>query len=117
MRILLVFIVGLVAFERIAPVLQTGSERTALQSTASLERRLTSRIVVTVPADDAELVVNGAAIGGQGASRTFADSAAGRGDPPIYLYRHVEAKPLHDDDPQQDRCVPRGRDGPGESHR
>ena len=72
MRILLVFIVGLVAFERIAPVLQTGSERTALQSTASLERRQTSRIVVTVPADDAELVVNGAAIGGQGASRTFA---------------------------------------------
>ena len=71
MRILLVFIVGLVAFERIAPVLQTGSERTALQSTASLERRLTSRIVVTVPADDAELVVNGEAIGGQGASRTF----------------------------------------------
>ena len=85
MRILLVFIVGLVAFERIAPVLQTGSECTALQSTASRERRLTSRIVVTVPADDAELVVNGAAIGGQGASRTFATAplAGGLTDIPL----------------------------------
>ena len=71
MRILLVLIVGLVAFGHSAPALQTVPGRTALQSTASLERRLTSRIVVTVPADDAELVVNGEAIGGQGASRTF----------------------------------------------
>ena len=53
------------------PRAHTSSERPALQSTASLERRLTSRIVVTVPADDAELVVNGEAIAREGASRTF----------------------------------------------
>jgi uncharacterized protein (TIGR03000 family) len=62
----------LVAFGGIAPVLPTAVERTALQSTASLERRLTSRIVVTVPADDAELAMNGEAIPGAGASRAFA---------------------------------------------
>ena len=43
----------------------------AVQSTASAERRLTSPVAVTLPADDAELVVNGAAIVGAGASRTF----------------------------------------------
>jgi uncharacterized protein (TIGR03000 family) len=42
-----------------------------LQSAAPLERGLTSRFVVTVPADDAELVINGEAIGGEGPSRTF----------------------------------------------
>ena len=43
----------------------------AVQATASAERRLTSPVTVTLPADDAELVVNGAAIVGTGASRTF----------------------------------------------
>jgi uncharacterized protein (TIGR03000 family) len=71
MLILSVFIAGLVSLEGVAPALPRALERTALQATASLERRLTSRIVVTVPADDAELVVNGEAIGGEGASRTF----------------------------------------------
>jgi uncharacterized protein (TIGR03000 family) len=66
-----VFIAGLVALGGVTPVLPPALERPALQSTTSLERRLTSRIVVTVPADDAELVVNGEAIGGGGASRTF----------------------------------------------
>jgi uncharacterized protein (TIGR03000 family) len=42
-----------------------------LQSNASLERRLTSRIVVTLPADDAELVVDGKVVGGIAASRAF----------------------------------------------
>ena len=65
----LILIPGLVALEGIAPALTTPPERTALQSTASLERR-TSRITVTVPADDAELVVNGETIRGDGASRT-----------------------------------------------
>ncbi|HET9385749.1 MAG TPA: hypothetical protein VFO67_11420 [Gemmatimonadales bacterium] len=40
-------------------VLGPAQERVALQSTASAQSRLTSRIVVTVPADDAELSVNG----------------------------------------------------------
>jgi uncharacterized protein (TIGR03000 family) len=70
MRLLtLILIPGLVAFEGNAPSLSTPPERTALQSTASLEGRA-SRIAVTLPSDDAELVVNGERIGGEGASRT-----------------------------------------------
>src|SRR5688572_4067967 len=41
------------------------------QSPAAVERQLTSRLVVTVPSEDAELVVNGRAIPGPGASRAF----------------------------------------------
>src|SRR5688500_18294287 len=43
----------------------------ALQSSATVERRLTSRVAVKLPADDAELVVNGEPIPGAGASRQF----------------------------------------------
>jgi len=66
-----VFLAGFVALGGVAPGRPSALERTALQATASLERRLTSRIVMTVPADDAELVVNGQAVGGEGVSRTF----------------------------------------------
>jgi hypothetical protein len=41
-----------------------AAQRSALQSATSLERRLVSRVVASVPADDAELVVNDEAIGG-----------------------------------------------------
>jgi uncharacterized protein (TIGR03000 family) len=64
----LILIPGLVAFEG-ACALTSPPERTALESTAPLERGA-SRIAVTVPADDAELVVNGETIRGEGASRT-----------------------------------------------
>ena len=74
------FIAGLIGFGAIAPGWPLAQERTALQSTASLERRLTSRFLVTVPADDAELVVNGEAIGGEGASRTFDTERLDAGD-------------------------------------
>lgn len=50
------------------PPLPSGEVR---QSTASVERWLTSRVVVRVPADDAELIVNGESIPGEGASREF----------------------------------------------
>jgi uncharacterized protein (TIGR03000 family) len=66
-----VLVAGLVALGGIDPASSPVLDRPALQSTASLERRLTSRIVVSLPADDAELVVNGEAIGGESASRTF----------------------------------------------
>ena len=69
--IISVFVAGLVVLGGMAPASPASLERTALQSTASLERRLTSQIVVTVPADDAELVVDGKPIGGVAASRTF----------------------------------------------
>jgi uncharacterized protein (TIGR03000 family) len=65
----LILISGLLALEGIACALTNPPERTALQSTASLEGG-TSRIAVTVPADDAELVVNGETIRGEGAART-----------------------------------------------
>jgi uncharacterized protein (TIGR03000 family) len=65
----LILISGLVAFEGIACALTNPPERTALQSTASLAHGA-SRIAVTVPADDAELVVNGETIRGEGAFRT-----------------------------------------------
>jgi uncharacterized protein (TIGR03000 family) len=63
-------IAGLIALGGIAPVAPVAAERAELQSAAA-QRRLTSRIVVTVPADDAELVVNGKPIPGEGASRSF----------------------------------------------
>jgi uncharacterized protein (TIGR03000 family) len=68
-----VFLVGFVALGG------ASLERIALQSSASLERRLTSRVVVAVPADDAQLVVNGEAIGGEGPSRTFETTPLDRG--------------------------------------
>ena len=43
----------------------------AAQSSAAAQRRLASRFVVAVPADDAELVVDGETIPGQGPSREF----------------------------------------------
>ena len=73
-----IFITGLLAFVGIAPGLTIPPKRTALQSTASLERR-TSRIAVTVPAADAELVVNGETIRGEGASRTVETAPLGAG--------------------------------------
>jgi uncharacterized protein (TIGR03000 family) len=73
------FIAGLVALGGVAPAPVLAVERSAFQSTASLERRLTSRIFVTVPAEDAELVVNGEAIGGATASRTFETTPLGAG--------------------------------------
>jgi uncharacterized protein (TIGR03000 family) len=55
----------------VAPARLLALERPAFQSTASVERRLTSRVLVTVPADDAELAVDGDAIAGAGPSREF----------------------------------------------
>ena len=66
-----VFIAGLVAVGGTTSLLPSALQQSAFQSTTTLARRLTSRIVVTVPAEDARLVVNGEAIGGSAASRTF----------------------------------------------
>ncbi len=65
------FLAGLVALGAVAPSWPLAGERAGFQSTAALERRLTSRIIVTVPTEDAELVVNGETIGGIAASRTI----------------------------------------------
>jgi uncharacterized protein (TIGR03000 family) len=69
--LLFVFGAGLMTTGGVAPVLSPVLERVGLQSTASVQRRATSRVLVTLPADDAELVVNDAAIPGAGASREF----------------------------------------------
>jgi uncharacterized protein (TIGR03000 family) len=79
MLLLFVLNAWLIALGGTTPAPPPALEGTALQSTASLQRRLTSRIVVTVPADDAGLVVNGEAIGGEGASRTFETVPLGEG--------------------------------------
>ena len=55
----------------VATGLPASVRAATLQSTAAVERRLTSRVVVTLPADDAELVVNGETIAGNGVSREF----------------------------------------------
>jgi uncharacterized protein (TIGR03000 family) len=69
--LLFVFSAGLSTTGGVAPALPLALERAGLQSTAAVERRLTSRVVVTVPGDEAELVVNGKAIPGKGAFRAF----------------------------------------------
>jgi uncharacterized protein (TIGR03000 family) len=46
-------------------------ESAAPQSAAAVKSRLTSRIAVTLPAEDAELSVNGEPVQGEGASREF----------------------------------------------
>ena len=75
-----VVVAAVIALGSAAAVPAVAPQRSALQSAASLERGLTSRVVVSVPADDAELVVNGRAIRGDGASRTFETPPLGTGD-------------------------------------
>jgi uncharacterized protein (TIGR03000 family) len=79
MSLIPVLVVGLVAFGSAAPLQPSALQRAEFQSTVSLERRLTSRVVVTVPAEDAELVVNGETIGGFAATRTFETQPLGPG--------------------------------------
>jgi uncharacterized protein (TIGR03000 family) len=67
----LVFSAVIVTAANPATGLPPAGERAASQSTASIERGLRSRVVVAAPADDAELVVNGETIPGEGASREF----------------------------------------------
>ena len=62
--LLLVFSAGLITIGGAAPALPPALERVALHAgerpPASVQRRLTSRVVVTLPADDAQLMVNDA---------------------------------------------------------
>ena len=67
----LIFLAGLIGFQGVASDQLRAQAPPASQSTAPLERRQTSRIVVTLPADDAELVVDGKVMGGITASRSF----------------------------------------------
>jgi uncharacterized protein (TIGR03000 family) len=53
------------------PLVPTVLAQAALQSAAVPVATLTSRVVVTVPADNAELTVNGEVVRAEGASRTF----------------------------------------------
>ena len=62
----------------------TGPAAAALharqQSGAAVSRGLTSRLVVSLPAEDAELVVNGETIPGAGATREFQTASLSAGD-------------------------------------
>ena len=67
---LLVFTVGLLTAGTAAPA-AAPLGGAAAQAPVRAERRVTSRVVVTMPAEDAELTVNGEVISGVGLSRTF----------------------------------------------
>jgi uncharacterized protein (TIGR03000 family) len=56
------------------------------QATASVQRRLTSRVAVKLPADDAELVVNGETIPGNGPSREFETRSLDAGRAHLYTF-------------------------------
>ena len=58
----------LVTAGNLVPATPPVLEAAALQATA---RRVATRVVITVPAEDAELMVNGTAVPGSGTSRTF----------------------------------------------
>jgi uncharacterized protein (TIGR03000 family) len=75
-----VLVAGLIALSSAGPVSPVALQRSAVQSAPTLERGLTSRVVVSVPADDAELVMNGEAITGLGATRTFEFPPLSTGD-------------------------------------
>ena len=79
-RHVLVLSVAFVSLMHGASVLSPRGERVFAQAPAVSERGITSHVVVTVPAEDAELVVEGKTILGQGATREFdtgpLDSAA-----------------------------------------
>jgi uncharacterized protein (TIGR03000 family) len=68
MRNNFVVIAILATVGNVAPPAVPALEAAARQATV---RRVASRVAITVPAEDAELVVNGAAVPGSGTSRTF----------------------------------------------
>jgi uncharacterized protein (TIGR03000 family) len=67
---LLILTAGLITSVSAAPAPPLTLDGAAAQA-ARAERRVSSRVVVTVPAEDAELMVNGTVISGAGMSRTF----------------------------------------------
>jgi uncharacterized protein (TIGR03000 family) len=77
-QLLLVFGAVAVTAPAIYPVQPAAADRPPQARAA--ERRLTSRVFVAVPADDAELVINGETIPGHGVSREFETSFVAPGD-------------------------------------
>jgi len=69
--LLFVFIGGVLAAGPATAGLPAHPPQTAAQSSAAVERRLAARLVVALPADDADLAVDGEMIPGQGPSREF----------------------------------------------
>jgi uncharacterized protein (TIGR03000 family) len=65
LQIIFIFVAAVLA---VAPMVAAPQ---APQSATSSERQLRSRVTVILPAEDAELAVNGAAVAGQGESRVF----------------------------------------------
>jgi uncharacterized protein (TIGR03000 family) len=66
-----VIIAALLSAGNLVFAVPDAAAQAAAQARAATERRLTSRVVVTVPAADADLVVNGQAVPGAGTSREF----------------------------------------------
>jgi uncharacterized protein (TIGR03000 family) len=68
---LLVLVAAVMTVATIAGGPAASLRAAALQSSATVDRRLTSRVAVKLPAEDAELVVNGEPVPGEGALRQF----------------------------------------------
>ena len=68
---LLLVLTGLLTAGTAAPAAALALAPAASQAPVRVERRVTSRLVITVPAEDAQLMVNGNEISGAGMSRTF----------------------------------------------
>ena len=68
---LLFVLTGLLTAGTVAPAAALAFAPAASQATLRAERRATSRLVITVPAEDAQRMVNGNEISGAGTSRTF----------------------------------------------
>ncbi len=68
---LLILVATVITAAPVAAEFAASQSAPARQSGAAAASRLTSRITVTVPAPDAELVVNGEAVPGDGPSREF----------------------------------------------
>lgn len=80
-----VFVLAVTTAATLVTGVPAAAERQAQQS-AAIERRLTTRITVALPADDAELTVEGGPIPGPGSSREFETPPLAAGSSQRYTF-------------------------------
>lgn len=83
-RTLLLLAGGICLLSGAAPATLDAWERPSAQAQASASRDVTSHVTVAVPQNDAELIVDGTAIEGEGPSRSFDTSPLRRGSRQTY---------------------------------
>ena len=93
MRQVLVLVAGITLF---------GGQAVFAQTQAAATARIASRITVTVPNEETELVVEGKPIGGKGSFRALETPPLEAGTTYRYtLDHHLGAQYLHEDDPHR----------------